>query len=383
MANISQITIDNNTFDIKDTQARNGLGGKQDVLTPGQNISITKDTTTGETVISSSSGGSIVSTSYLLTLTASGWDSETKQQTVEYELNTDNRNVVDITVGELPLWSTYNVYAVSETATGITFQCDSIPEEDLTFRITSMEKEDAPPYKIVTWADGTDKQIKAMIDAADAGEINLADYWSIGDERTVHLSAITVGDALRTAQSEQDVVLVLMNEGYPGSGNEGVHFVWGQKDCLSQTGKMNASAISTGSWNGCAMRIDLNDKYYNALPDIFRGCLKQFNVITAQTYNGSTNQVSQDYISLFAEKEIFGSVTRSNTTEAAALSQIEYYKTASNRIKHTYIYGTLVNWWERSPMQENSSMFCEVATTGEAGAASANYSTGVAPFGCI
>lgn len=42
----------------------------------------------------------------------------------------------------------------------------------------------------VSWADGTDEQIAAMIQAADEGEINLADYWNVGDERTVQLSAM-------------------------------------------------------------------------------------------------------------------------------------------------------------------------------------------------
>ena len=238
------------------------------------------------------------------------------------------------------------------------------------------------PLTIVTWADGTDEEIKAMIDAADAGEINLSDYWSVGNERTVHLSAMTAGDGLNTAQPKQDVVLVLMNEGYPGNGNEGVHFVWGQKDCLSQYGRMNTTNTNSGSWNGCALRADLNDKYYNALPSTFRSCLKQFNVITAQTYNGSANQISQDYISLFAEKEVFGSVTRSNSTEASALTQIEYYKTASNRIKQ--VNGSNDYWMGRSPYSSAGTYFCGVRADGNAGGFSlASTVGGLAPFGCI
>lgn len=235
------------------------------------------------------------------------------------------------------------------------------------------------PLTIVTWADGTDEEIAAMVEAADAGEIDLTDYWSVGNERTVHLSAMTAGNGLNTAQPEQDVVLVLMNEGYPG--NEGVHFVWGQKDCLSQYGRMNTSDTNSGSWGGCAMRADLNDKYYNALPATFRSCLKRFNVITAQTYNGSTNQISQDYISLFAEKEIIGSCSYSNTTEAAALSQIEYYKTASNRIKK--VNGSDYIWWERSSWSNYTNSFCIVRHAGDADFTKASGTCGISPFGCI
>lgn len=35
--------------------------------------------------------------------------------------------------------------------------------------------------KIVTWADGTDEEIVAMVEAADKGDINLADHWHVGD----------------------------------------------------------------------------------------------------------------------------------------------------------------------------------------------------------
>jgi hypothetical protein len=192
---------------------------------------------------------------------------------------------------------------------------------------------------------------------------------------------MTAGNGLNTAQPEQDVVLVLMNEGYPGTGNEGVHFVWGQKNCLSEKGRMNTGNTNTGSWNGCAMRTDLNNKYYTALPATFRSCLKQFNVITAQTYNGATNQISQDYISLFAEKEVFGAQANSNATEVAALSQIEYYKTTSNRIKQ--MNGSNHYWWERSPSSSYASDFCSVRSDGDANPHAASNTRGVAPFGCI
>ena len=36
---------------------------------------------------------------------------------------------------------------------------------------------------IVTWAGGTDEEIVKMVQLADEGKINLADYWTVGDER--------------------------------------------------------------------------------------------------------------------------------------------------------------------------------------------------------
>lgn len=66
--------------------------------------------------------------------------------------------------------------------------------------------------KIVTWADGTDEEIVAMVEAADKGEINLADHWKVGDERVVHLSAMAATE-VEESHVAQDVVFVLMHMG--------------------------------------------------------------------------------------------------------------------------------------------------------------------------
>lgn len=576
MANISQITIDNNTFDIKDTQARNDLGSKQDVLTPGQNISITKDTTTGETIISATGGGTQIKLADVsgaaytmdkrtISLTWSDpddveisgvvlaqWagtkvvrkigsapanstdgivitDSTTKNahsstalvdNTVEYgniyyyrffPYTVDDVTTTGSTLSVTPVrtvittiptqsgtltydgteqtasWSNYDAaqltvtgdtatnagthtasftpttdYMWSDTTTtaktadwvidkadaDATLSSNTVTlDEDhtsITVTVTNATGEvsvssentalatatydsstgiititspnqksgmvtvtvtiaEASNYnegtKSITvsckyvpekdWKDGadkgTDEEIAAMIEAADNGDIDLSLYWAVNDKRTVHLSAMTAGDGLNTAQPEQDVVLVLMdtgaNSGYKDVNGKPVNFVWGQENSLSEYGRMNTTNTNSGSWNGCAMRTDLNSKYYNALPAEFRACFKQFNVITAQTYNGSTNQTSQDYISLFAEKEVFGSVTYSNSTEANALTQIEYYKTTANRVKQAK--GSNYYWWERSPYSSGAHYFCLVTSGGNADDNGASGANGVAPFGCI
>lgn len=240
---------------------------------------------------------------------------------------------------------------------------------------------------IVSWQNGTDAEIAAMIAAADAGQIDLTDYWSVGDERTVHLDAMTAGDAFTTAMAAQDVVLVLMDtgsqSGYVDVNNKTVNFIVGQKDCLSEKGRMNTPNTNAGSWNSCAMRTDLNSKYYNALPATFRDCLKQFKTVTATEYNASTVTTSNDYVALFAEKEIFGydQYARSNNTELAALVQIDYYKTAANRKKKYASSNDF--WWERSPYKSNANSFCLVHSGGITSYGGAASAEGIAPFMCI
>ena len=66
--------------------------------------------------------------------------------------------------------------------------------------------------KIVTWAGGTDKEIVAMVEAADQGVINLSDYWAVGDIRTVQLSAMSA-TGVGESHVAQQVDLVLLHAG--------------------------------------------------------------------------------------------------------------------------------------------------------------------------
>ena len=248
-----------------------------------------------------------------------------------------------------------------------------------------------PPFKIVTWAGGTDKEIVAMVEAADAGLINLSDYWAVGDTRTVQLSAMSA-TGVGESHSAQEVDLVLMHAGgYELADGTTCNFIVGQKDALATYGYMNSTSTNSGSWDGCARRTWCNEAYKNAIPESLRSIFKQFKTITAETYNGTTLKTSLDYFALPAAKEIFGgtatsagsSTSYSNLTEFNALFQFEWYKTSSNRIKKKGIGGSSAYWWGRSPNYGKSDSFCSVGTGGTANRIYADNSYGLAPFGCI
>ena len=242
--------------------------------------------------------------------------------------------------------------------------------------------------KTVTWANGTDEEIVAMVEAADQGVINLSDYWAVGDIRTVQLSAMSA-TGVGESHAAQQVDLVLMHAGgydlnaAVASGRTKCSFVVGLKDSLAEAGYMNSSNTNSGSWNGSARRTWCNNVFRNAIPSTLRAIFKQFKTVTAQTYNGSTNQTSVDYFALPAEREIFDARNYCNQTEYNALFQFDYYKTASNRVKKLGKTGSARYWWERSPRYSNSTYFCRVGSDGTADFGGASSGYGLAPFGCI
>lgn len=260
-----------------------------------------------------------------------------------------------------------------ETAGGATGQCA------ITLSQLKMAHE-YNPLKIVTWADGTDEQIAAMVAAADAGEINLSDYWSAGDTRTVRLSAMAA-DGVGESHVAQSVQFVLTDPGhYTLASGKPCNFVVLQKDCLIEEGVMNRQSTNSGGWNNCTRRTWCNSVYRNAIPASLRPIFKQFKVRTA---NGSGSSVTEstDYFSLFSEKEIFGSTTYASPTAERQNTQLNWFKTSSNRIKRVNV--STDNWWERSPYEGRSSNFCRVNRNGVADWSVASNSLGLAPFGCI
>lgn len=240
--------------------------------------------------------------------------------------------------------------------------------------------------KTVTWASGTDTEIADMVEAADAGIISLSDYWTVGDTRSISLSAMSatgVGES-HAAQTQK---FVLLNKGGKTLKNgKTCSFVVGMVNLLStsstyESGYMNSSNTNSGGWESCKRRTWCNSVFRNAIPPVIRGIFKQFKNVTA---NGSSSSAatSTDYFALPSEKEVFRSTTYANSSAESANSQFEYYKTSSNRVKAS-LDGVAHNWWGRSPYSGGSNGFCGVSDHGNADYDYADNDGGIAPFGCI
>lgn len=251
-------------------------------------------------------------------------------------------------------------------------------------------------FEDITWADGSDEEISAMVALADAGVIDLTDYWSVGDTRTVQLSAMAA-TGVDESHDAQAVELVLMHAGgydlntAVASGRNKCSFVVGIKDCLAAGGSMTSTGNNSGSWDGSTRRAWCNNVFKNAIPSTLLPIFKQFKTITAETYNGTTNKISVDWFALPAAKEIFGgtassagsATSNSNLTEFNALFQFDWYKTAANRIKKLGMTDDVAFWWERSPYYADSFNFCSVNPYGNAISDDASGDNGLTPFGCI
>ena len=256
--------------------------------------------------------------------------------------------------------------------------------------------------RIVAFATGTDEEIAKMIEAHYNNKINIADYWAVGDTRTVHLSsmAATGVNESHRAQTVQFVIGDFEHDDLatPINGHTKAAVTLLQKDCLmdatsasnknngsndTEKGYINSTNTNVGGWKSCARRAWCNNVFFAALPSVWQSMVKTVNKKTSIGNGSSTIETVQDKIFLAAEIEIFGSKTYSVDGEG---TQYQYYKNATaNRYKMPKWNSSSVSnvYWERSPFSGNTAYFCRVDNYGNANFSSANAANGVATCLCI
>ena len=245
--------------------------------------------------------------------------------------------------------------------------------------------------KTVAWATGTDAEIAAMVEAADAGLINLTDYWAVGQERTVSLSAMAATGVSET-HAAQTATLVLMDKTCTGftlatatsGGKTKPSFIVGLKNSLAETGYMRSDGYNTDGWSGSQRRTWCNNVFRPAIPSSLRGIFKRFKWKQGKG-SGTTSGLLEttDYFGLAPEKAVFGAASYSFSDEAALYNHWTWYQTSANRIKKLGDSSSAGYWWECSPYSSGSYDFCFVASRGSAYYNGADYTYGLAPFGCI
>lgn len=281
--------------------------------------------------------------------------------------------------------ASFKVYETGTYTATTTYSGDTI-SESVTVSAWTTYSISLATLKIVSWASGTDAELKKMLDAHYAGKIDIHDYWSVGDERTVSLSAMAA-TGVGESHVAQNVTIVLTHAGGKtlADGTTECAFQWDLKNFLAngtsnESGYMNSSNTNVGGWKNCARRNWCNSTFYNSIAAGFRALLKQFINKTSAGSRSATIEETTDWTALRAEIEVFGTASYSKAGEG---SQVKYYETSANRVKKAGNSGSASNWWERSPYYSDSEFFCRVTTSAFSDAAGAGSTLGIAPFGCI
>ena len=250
-----------------------------------------------------------------------------------------------------------------------------------------------------TFTDATDDEIAAMLEAHYNGTINIADYWSVGDMRTIHLDAMAATGVSEShvAQDQQFVIIGIEHDDLetPINNHTKAAITVQPLRMLSngtsaEPGYMNSSNTNSGGWEGCARRTWCNSVFVNALPLAIKNLIKTVSKLNYKVYNSTNLTTTSDNAFLLSETEVFGSKTNSaGNTEG---TQYEYFKTTSNRTKYqgnATSQGSAYYWNERSPYWNErypssaSACFCMVDSDGSTDGSYASYDHGLCPAFCL
>lgn len=242
---------------------------------------------------------------------------------------------------------------------------------------------------IKSFATATDEEITSILDAVRNGDISVNDLgWSVGDERSVHLSAMAA-TGVGESHVEQDQTLIILH----GSdvfdlvdGGKNL-FVIGLKNVLangttSEGGYINSTDTNVGGWKDSARRSWCDNVFMKALPTEVQKWFKKFKYLAGKGNKSTETDELENYFTFASRFEAFGN---NSYTAAENTIQFDYYKTQANRIKCPGDSGEgyALYWFLRSASTSNTTNFSFVGGGGTAGAVEASWPYGLSPFGCI
>lgn len=254
-------------------------------------------------------------------------------------------------------------------------------------------------FEVPAFADGTDEEIATALQMHYNGEIDLTDYWSVGDKRTIHLNAMTA-DGVSEAHHADDYEFVIIGMNHDDLvtpiGNITKAIVTLQmerilyKNTTDETyssqypsasdegGYLNASTV-VYSWFDCSRRTWCNSVFYNAIESGIKSLIKPV-VKKVAASNGVIFSANENTF-LLSEIEVFNTANYSYAGEG---DQYEYFQITANRYKKpSYGSNSGAYWWLRSYYKNGSGPFCYASPTGRVSNNNVIVTYGICPAFCL
>lgn len=220
---------------------------------------------------------------------------------------------------------------------------------DITFK---------PSYDPV-FANNTWEQIIAACHNNEVPET-----WKVADQKPMTINGVDY---------QIDIIGKNHDDYSDGSGKAPLTFQL--HDCYKLKKAMHTTTTNSKGWSRCDMRETSLPIILKQMPTDVQSGIREVNKLTSES---NTIVTTADKLFLLSEIEIFGSDANSGKGEG---TQYDYYKAGNSKVKN-YI-DSAIEWWERSPYNDNTRFYCCVNYKGASISRVANAVSGVAFAFCF
>ena len=213
------------------------------------------------------------------------------------------------------------------------------------------------------------QQIGDLVLKAEQGTVNLSDYFSIGEIKSVTL---TTGETIELQ------IAGFNHDTFSDGVTAPITFV--MKDCLNTKAQINSTNDNTGGYPASAMKTYVETNIYDKLPADLKALVAPVKKKWYTTYNDANSLTEDNYnVWLLSEMEVFG--TNTYTIGTGEGSKYPIFIDDASRIKKAN--GTNSFWWLGSCDRNLSYGFVRVKDNGAVYYDAPTNSRGVCAGLCI
>ena len=277
--------------------------------------------------------------------------------------------------------NTYNVKAYSPD--GVLMQEVKTFYDVSTGQVQTQVVTDGSVNGIKSFAEASWDDIAVMLKRHYAGIINLANFWSIGDTKTIKYNAMIAANGIDEIHPsmEQKVTIVGFSHDYLTSGGKAaitLQFVNG----IGNAGYIHGSPTNVGGWRDCQRRAWCNNTFFASLPAALQNLIKPVNKQCTSGNGLQSLVVVSDKVFLPSESELKGNnATVGTKTEG---DQYPYFMDVGNiRKKQSDPVTGYDNYWTRSPNKSNTKQYAFIEADGDTNSSEANAKYRIVPTFCL
>ena len=235
---------------------------------------------------------------------------------------------------------------------------------------------------VVDFASASWEEIAVMIMRHYSGTINLADFWSVGDVKTISYGAMAANGVGETHEAATQKIVILGFDHDTISGGTKSAVTIGFLNGINTPGYIHPVNTNIGGWNSCNRRAWCNGTFYNALPAGLRSIIKTVDKYYTAGNRSSNIMTCSDKCFLLSESEIVG-----NNVSQSFAGEGEQYPFFiggdSLRKRQGDDVAGYDNWLTRSANKNNSSQYVYIESDGDVNVCDANSQYQIIPAFCI